>query len=197
VGFDIYFGPLHPLLAGLLIFVTGTLSIYYLLKNSNFVVYGIGKHQGVFRSFLPTFILAAIIILVDLQGGYSQDINVIFPNSLLFYPLMGFIAETVFHILPITLIIWLQPKTTKNKKLFNLTLPLIILISIIEPIFQVILGQNTPWVEIYQSFHIFVINYLGLRIFEKYDFLSMYSFRICYYLLWHVIWGYLRLKIIF
>jgi hypothetical protein len=31
----------------------------------------------------------------------------------------------------------------------------------------------------------------------RYGFLSMYAFRLVYYLHWHIVWGYLRLQLLF
>ena len=36
-----------------------------------------------------------------------------------------------------------------------------------------------------------------LLIFKKYDFNSMYAFRLVYYLFWHIGWGHLRLRLLF
>jgi hypothetical protein len=45
--------------------------------------------------------------------------------------------------------------------------------------------------------HIYVFNALQLYVFKRYDFLSMYAFRLVYYLHWHVVWGYMRLQLLF
>jgi hypothetical protein len=42
-----------------------------------------------------------------------------------------------------------------------------------------------------------LINLCQLLIFRRYDFISMYTFRIAYYMLWHVLWGYARLRLLF
>ena len=69
----------------------------------------------------------------------------------------------------------------------------------IEPIYQNVIGSaGMPlWANGYIFLHIFLINLAELAIFRRYDFVSMYSFRLLYYLLWHIIWGYSRLRMLF
>ncbi|MCB9291467.1 MAG: hypothetical protein H6560_29470 [Lewinellaceae bacterium] len=43
------------------------------------------------------------------------------------------------------------------------------------------------------SLHIFLINLIQLWLFKRYDFVSMYTFRLVYYLIWHIGWGWVRL----
>jgi hypothetical protein len=72
-------------------------------------------------------------------------------------------------------------------------------VSILEPIYQTIgfVGLYPMWVVAYVAAHVFLINFLQLSLFRRYDFLSMYGFRLVYYLLWHIVWGYVRLRLLF
>jgi len=45
--------------------------------------------------------------------------------------------------------------------------------------------------------HVFVINIIGLLLFRRHGFIMMYLFRLMYYFLWHILWGHLRLSILF
>jgi len=53
---------------------------------------------------LATF-LAIPVILVDLTVGFPRDLNIPAPRSLLFYPAMAFVAEVVFHAIPLGLLL--------------------------------------------------------------------------------------------
>ena len=78
--------------------------------------------------------------------------------------------------------------------------PCILVVALLEPIFQTVLGFSQPyptWVTIGVFANIFLINIFQLLIFKRYDFVSMYSFRLVYYAIWHIIWGVLRLKLLF
>ena len=46
-------------------------------------------------------LLGIVMILVDTKIIFSADMNVLFPESLLFYPAIGFLVEIVFHVLPL------------------------------------------------------------------------------------------------
>ena len=35
------------------------------------------------------------------------------------------------------------------------------------------------------------------QLFQRYDFMAMHAFRLVYYLTWHIVWGYARLKLLF
>jgi hypothetical protein len=45
--------------------------------------------------------------------------------------------------------------------------------------------------------HVLVFNLLSLWFFRRYDFLSVYVFRVSYYGFWHILWGQLRLELLF
>jgi len=68
----------------------------------------------------------------------------------------------------------------------------IILASFLEPIFQLGWGFS-----VYVGLYVFAFNLLELYVFRRYDFVSMYSFRLVYYIHWHIVWGYVRLQLLF
>ena len=56
-----------------------------------------------------------------------------------------------------------------------------ILVSFIEPLFQlagVPSAKQPAWANAYVGVHIYVFNALQLYVFKRYDFLSMYAFRL-------------------
>ena len=76
----------------------------------------------------------------------------------------------------------------------------LLLVALVEPFFQMrwgFAGRPLSWAEAYVGLHVFAINVLQLYVFRRYDFISMYSLRLFYYLYWHIIWGYLRLQWLF
>jgi hypothetical protein len=57
---------------------------------------------------------------------------------------------------------------------------------------------NDPlWFTIYIAIHLFVFTITQLIIFKNHDLLSMFGFRLAYYMIWHIVWGYLRLDLLF
>lgn len=67
-----------------------------------------------------------------------------------------------------------------------------------EPRFQLqFTGERPVWAYCYAWIHVFAIALLQLRVFHRYDFASMLAFRMIYYTYWHIIWGVIRLKVLF
>ena len=71
--------------------------------------------------------------------------------------------------------------------------------SLPESIFQISVGsgQLPLWFAVFELARIFVVVLSQLTFFKRYDFVTMYWFRIVYYMFWHIGWGYLRLILIF
>ncbi|MSP21875.1 MAG: hypothetical protein EXR66_02465 [Dehalococcoidia bacterium] len=66
------------------------------------------------------------------------------------------------------------------------------LVALIEPGLQLLCGlsgQPFSWADVYTGPHVLAFTAVHLYVFRRYDFVALYSFRIIYYALWHVIWG--------
>lgn len=73
-------------------------------------------------------------------------------------------------------------------------------VALLEPVYQAMWSASNQlplWAAVYVVLHVFLINLSELIIFRRYDFISMYAFRLVYYLFWHIGRGYARLKILF
>jgi hypothetical protein len=44
---------------------------------------------------------------------------------------------------------------------------------------------------------VLVFNAVQMSIWRHYDFVSMYTMRLVYYLQWHIVWGSVRLHVLF
>ena len=139
---------------------------------------------------------------------HPKDMNVPFPESLLFYPIIGFMAEIVFHVLPLSLLLLVLRVIFRNLRLGTSVSISMLTVALLEPTFQALLNvidapligsshQYTTWAVGYDWLHIFLFNVFQLRIFKRYDFMSMYSLRFVYYLVWHVVWGHFRVGVLF
>lgn len=198
--FQPYFGIIKPQFAIGIGVALGFVSLTILYTRGWFEIYAAGAHlQGLTFSAAGASLFAVAVIMVDLTLGYPTDINVSPPASLLFYPVMAYMAEVVFHALPLSLLlVFLRPIWRKAGDNF-LVWTSILLASFIEPIFHlsVELSEHTLlWTDVYTALHVFAFNLVQLYVFRRYDFLSMYLFRIIYYLHWHILWGYLRLYLL-
>ena len=197
--FQAFFGKLHPYLAVLIVILLGiTISVFFLSRGW-FVVHKAGEYKGFLVAAGLATLPGLVIILLDLKAIFPEDINRPFPDSLFFYPIFGFVVEVIFHMLPLALLLFIL--TSIFKLNFEKVIwPCILVVALLEPIFQTILGFSRPyptWVTVGVFLSILLINLFQLSIFKRYDFVSMYSFRLVYYAIWHIVWGYVRLSLLF
>ena len=200
ISFQRFFGNLNPLL---IIFVV---IILFIVLSTVFLLYGWFKvyrrdnSRGILYAFILATSLSFVTIAIDIIFKYPEDINVLFPYSLIFYPTMGFVVEILFHVLPLSLILSIFTLIRKNRTPQKIIWISIVLISLLEPVYQLIYGTPTHFplsINFLFGFYLFLFNFIQLTLFKRYDFLSMYSFRLVYYIIWHILWGYLRLVIFF
>ncbi len=197
--FNPFFGQLNPIILVFLILILGFFLLSY-LDSQDFCIYTHDNLKVLLLSVIVAPLLALNVILIDLNFNYSEDINVLLPHSLLYYPTMGFIVEILFHIAPLSLILYFLTNRNKKKILEKKIWFTILVIPIIEPLFQIIFGTSVVfplWIIILFGIHLYFFNLFQLVIFKKYGFLSMFLFRMGYYMIWHILWGYLRLIIIY
>ena len=197
-----FFGPVNPLLVIIGSIVIGFFLFIYLLSSTSLKIYNQRNHKGILFSSVLAFLFGLEVIAADIWIiNYPPDINIPFPTSLIFYPTICFVAEIIFHLLPLSLIIIILRVVSKGIRYHWVMLIAIILVSISEPLYQVIvMGIRSHYSQttlIYTGLHVFLLSFSQLLIFRKYDFISMFTLRLVYYLIWHIIWGYLRLDILF
>lgn len=198
--FQPYFGPLHPMLAIILLSVLGVVSLRFLSSRGWFEIYSSRESlRGLVLSVAFATLFAASVILVDLSIVFPYY-HVPAPQSLLFYPAMAYAAEICFHVLPLSLLLVCLGPLFKTLDPNKLVWFCILLASFLEPIFHLRAGfseKSLSLPEIYVGLHVFAFNLLQLYIFRGYDFVSMYAFRLVYYIQWHIVWGSVRLHVLF
>ena len=126
--------------------------------------------------------------------------NVPPPWSLLFYPVIAYVVEVIFHAVPLALLLATLGPLFRKLNRTSLVWVCIVLASVLEPMFQLRAGlaaKHLSWLEVYVGLHVFAFNVVQMYVFRRYDFVSLYSLPLFYYLHWHIIWGYLRLQGLF
>lgn len=190
--FQPYFRNISPPLAVTMISVLGVVSLGFLSSRRWFEICSRRESlRGVAWSSAFATLFAVPIILIDLTVVLPYQ-HVPPPQSLLFYPIMAYVAEIIFHILPLSVFLGLLGPLFKGRDSTMLVWLCIVLASSPEPIFQLSWRSSEiplSWVEVYVGLHVFAFNVLQLSIFRRYDFVSMYACRLVYYLYWHVLWG--------
>ncbi|MFW9926689.1 MAG: hypothetical protein ACFFDM_07990 [Candidatus Thorarchaeota archaeon] len=196
--FQPYLGNINPVLAFAIIALLGVVLLAYLLSLGWFDIFKREDLKGLLISSILTLPFALAVITIDFNFPYPEDINVLFPRSLLLYPTMGFVVEILFHALPLALLSLLFTSLFKNADRERIILACIFLTAIIEPVYQVMLNVAHPlWIVVSEGIRFFLFSLVQLNIFKRYDFVSMYSFRLVYYFIWHILWGSIRLTILF
>lgn len=216
VFFQPYFGELHPLLVVPIVVAVGWVSLDWLHRREWFTVVSSNFRWGIATSAMLASLFGIVVIGVDLSVGFLQDINVPLPQSVLFYPVMAFVVEVIFHAFPLALLSILfkqrtpfelahqREEASKSLSSDNLAANVfwfsIVFVALLEPAFHTSVALSSPsfsGLDVFVGFHVFVINLAQLIVFKRYGFVSMFALRLFYYLIWHVVWGQLRLGLVF
>lgn len=196
--FYAFIGNFNPILLIVLIFILGFILLNYLNRVASFEIFRKSSLEDFFFIGSLAIFISFVVMVADIWfADYSADINVLFPYSLMFYPIAAYVAEIIFHLVPLFLIIFIFSgfrKIPLNKIIWVG----IFFTSLTEPLFQSwYIGECTLATQVFTSVHVFIFGLIQLLIFKYYDFITMYFFRIVYYLFWHIIWGYIRLGLLF
>jgi hypothetical protein len=198
-SFQKYFGRIHPVLAVFISSALGLILLALILPDGQFAIYRSGNYRGILAAVGLSVLFAAATILVDRKVPFPADINVPFPDSLFFYPAMAYVVELLFHLVPFCLLYFILRHYFGEANSDRIIWICILAVALIEPVFQIAFGagQNPPFVSAYMALHLFLFNMVQLVLFREFDFVSMYTFRLSYYFLWHILWGHLRLGLLF
>ena len=192
--YEPYFGSIPPLLALAVAALVGSASLSLLSSRGWFEIYssrtvrGVGVAAAIATPFVVWQICADLFVT-----HFPKDINVPLPQSLLFYPAIGYVVEIVLHALPLALLLALLERfMTKANTAIVIGL-CIVLVSSLEPVLVHLRMGASAYVGVF----VCVFTLVELYVFRRYDFISMSAFRLVYYLGWHVAWGDLRLRWLF
>jgi hypothetical protein len=194
-----YFGGLHPLLVMGIVVALGAVLLPLLQSRGGFQVLKAetGLRPMALAAGLAT-LFAIEVVLADTFIRYPEDMNAALPQALLFYPAIAFVVEIIFHVTPLAILLAAMSPVLDRLGADRLAWIVILLTALLEPTFQ--LGfQEEPfsWAGLYTWVHLLALNLVQLWLFRRHDFITMYAFRFSYYIYWHIVWGYLRLSILF
>ncbi|MGI9551054.1 MAG: hypothetical protein ACR2MT_07635 [Aurantibacter sp.] len=195
--FERFLGNTSPLGMAVMVSIFGIAAFSLLLPNKRFVVYKKKKPTILLRYFLPIALFVSISIIVDWQILYPAEMNILYPDSLLFYPAIGFLVEILFHIVPLTILLFVFTSFFKTTSYQKLVWAVIFIIAALEPTYQIYMDAYPTWAILAVWVDLYVFNVFQLIVFRRFDFISMYALRLVYYLFWHIIWGSMRLELLF
>lgn len=194
-----YYGSLEPVLVAMAAGVIGAGALALLRRIAGFqIVMGRTTFSGIVVSAGIATVLGVEIAVGDMIIRYPETLNVPVPQAYLFYPTIGFIAETVFHLVPLALLVLVLSPLRDRFGIERLVWIAILFTAASEPTFQILFGgEKLTWASAYTWVHVGAIAFFQLLVFRRYDFVSMYAFRLVYYAWWHIIWGVIRLEVLF
>jgi hypothetical protein len=196
-AFQRFFGELPPLPIAVVLILSGVATMGCLSKAGALHVHR-PPDSGALRLLAIAALFPTPVIVVDILGGFPEDLNAPWPGALLFYPVMALLAESAFHVLPLggAYVVGVNVLRRHPRRAAALA---VVLIALIEPVFQTMIGAGgSPWwANAYVALHVFLFNLLGLHALRRHGFVTAYLFRVTYYLVWHVAWGMVRLPILF
>jgi hypothetical protein len=150
--------------------------------------------RGIVVATAAAIPLAAVAIGVDVALGFPRDTNLEWPEAWLAYLAIAVVAETAFHLLPLTGLVWLTRSHFTDLRLDGKAWALILTTAAVEPVAQLALGSAQ---RAFVVPHVFIIGVVQLLLLRRYGYLSMLCFRVSYYVIWHVLWGRARLALLF
>lgn len=197
-GYEPYFGRLDPILVTAIAGALGWVSLRSLGERVRIPAPPRGRGLG--RAAAIATVLAALMIAVDARIPFPADINAPSPAALLFYPSIGLVAEVAFHLVPLVLVLLVLDRVPAWRGSNTPAVAALVVASLVEPVFQVLPSTTGPLVparSVYVAIHVWVLGGLQLWLFRRHGFLAMYLLRLVYYFWWHVVWGALRLALLF
>jgi hypothetical protein len=195
--FERFLGNTYPLGWAVGVSALGIAAFSILLPNHQFVIYKKKKPAKLLLYFLPITVFVSISIIVDWQIQYPVSMNILYPDALIFYPAIGFLVEILFHIVPLTALLFIFKALFKTTSYTKLVWATILIVAALEPTYQIFMDAYPPWAMLVVWANLYAFNVLQLMVFWRFDFVSMYALRLVYYLFWHIIWGSLRLELLF
>jgi len=191
----------HPEWMVFLSTLLGLFAIVLLMKKTPFLVLCPSPQEGILWGMLLALPFGIVIILIDLLAPFPEDIALPLPVSLLIYPAMGFVAEMIFHILPLTFLFLVLRVLFRKVRTYRIIGFSILVAAFLESIYHMVnlsgYVQFSLGVLLLVGFHILLFSLSQLMLFRRYDFFTMYAFRMTYYLIWHIAWGTFRLTLLF
>jgi len=196
--FTRYFGAIHPAVAIAAITVAGIVSLAILRARARIVVFERPVTRGMAKAVLVGLSFALPTVVVDCIAPFPATINVPMPAALWFYPLIGAVAEVVFHIVPLAIIAVVVPRTGALRSGVARWCAVAI-VAAVEPAFQIVAarGDVHAWVLVYMGVQLFALGVAQLHLLWTRGVAAMVGARLGYYLVWHLVWGTLRLALLF
>ncbi len=200
-GFGRFFGRVPPLVVVGAATIIGAGSLRVLADRGWYQVPRRGEPEvapeGVRWAVVAGVGLSLVAVAFDNLVPFPQEMNVPWPQSTLLYPAIAFVAEVAFHLVPLALLVlalgWRFEPRSDDRRVWVA----VGVVACLEALFHTVdalsgSDQRLAW---FVGPHLLVVGAVELVIFRRFGFMAMMIFRLTYYLVWHIAWGYLRLRL--
>ena len=102
-----FFGRFNPILVVAAVSVLGFLLLTYLLGRGWFSIFESENLSGWVVAGGLAVLFGLVMMFFDSRVVLPENINRPYPDSLLFYPTIGFVVEILFHVIPLTELLFL------------------------------------------------------------------------------------------
>lgn len=153
------------------------------------------------RFIMPALIgigFGVVLVLLDVTFKLPADLNIAWPYSVPYY-LQGAIFSDIQHFFPLVFLVWLVSGLIMKDRWQDQTYwTAAVLISLVEPMqMALVTPQAIDLFRVILIVYIFSVNFMQTVCLKRAGFLSMLSLRLGQYLVWHIIWGAIRLDLLF
>ena len=197
--FERYIGTIPPLAVVIAAAVVGGASMRVLTARG-WVRTGGATPAAAVRAFVLGMSMALPAIAFDSAIHFPEDLNVAWPQSLLFYPAVAFVAEVAFHITPLAVLVaalgWRFDGDDGDRRRIAIS---IAVVALVETAFHTLdaLGGDDRRLAAFVAPQLVAVGVAQLVLFRRHGLTALVGFRLGYYLVWHVVWGHLRLDLLF
>lgn len=139
-------------------------------------------------------VLVVVAIVADLVLRYPEDMNVASPAALTFYPVIALVVEVVLHALPLAVLVALfgSPDSAAEARFWVFAAAIALIEAGLQAAFAESMGT-----AVFSGVHLAVIGVFQVFLFRRFGFVPMLGFRLVYYAGWHLVWGAVRLRLLF
>jgi hypothetical protein len=192
--FERFFGAVNPTGVMIVAALVGGIAMASLQGNSDFAMIGPGaSRDAVSITAWAVPVLAAAAIGADLVLRFPEDTNVAVPDALRFYPAIAVFVESTLHVVPIAVLVaLLGAPTGLDVTFWRIAIPVALVEAVLQAAYATSIGTS-----IFSAVHLTVFGVVQVWMFWRFGFAWMLGFRLAYYALWHVVWGAVRLELLF
>jgi len=198
-SFQRFYGSIPPVLLTLIAVAVGA-GLMVFLSGRGWLPPEPDRGPQLLRHLVIGAFVAVPAVIFDLFVHFPEDMNVAWPESVPFYTGVALVAEVGFHLVPLAALIlvtgWTFGPPGENA---SRTLVAVLIVAAAEALFQAVdaLSGEDRRLVIFVVPQLALVGAVQLLTLRWYGFGAMLMFRYGYYLVWHIVWGYLRLGVVF